>query len=441
MSMAPGGAKLSAGQPFRVTEKYKPKSENIPIKKCESTAEIYAMSIIGGLAIAKIGELPLWGYSIAAMAGVASIMEFLSLANPYRKLFDNLGLRMGDNVPRYINKRKTDYGYCVALSLPVGLSTDDFKKHQLAIEQYLNRRVEFAYKNYRVYMKVFEKELDKMIPYEPIKTKEPLEFPVGVGFNGKVITLDLEKVVHLLIAGETGSGKSTLLRVILTSLILSNKRVSLHLIDLKNGAEFNVFRKCKQVKTFSRTKEDADKVLTSLINKVDRRYDLFFENNVVDIREYNKLKNTKKLDYQVVVIDEFADLQDEKGSISAVETLAAKARACGIYLIISTQRPSANIINGTIKANIPGVIGLKTMNGLNSRIIIDQEGLENLRGKGHGLLKYSELIEFQSMYLSNQEARELVKHTYVNKEKTFKKKEKPNIGKVKNIDFIKNIKR
>lgn len=401
---------------------------------------IFAGCLALGIATLTFGSNNVeWlGYGLTTLGGATTLLDTINKANPYKRLFENLNLHVGKVIPKYIRKRKTDYGYCVTLSLPPGLSTKDFDKHRLAIEQYLNKKIDIEYVNHRVFLKVFEKELDTSLIYEFTENKNILEFTIGVTFGGKIVKVDLEKAVHLLVAGETGSGKSTLLRGILTNIILANKRVSLHLIDLKNGAEFNVFRKCKVVKSFSRTIEEADIILSKLLIEVDRRYDLFYENNVVDIREYNNIKGFRKLDYQVVVIDEFADLQDEKGSISAVETLAAKARACGIHLIISTQRPDAKILNGRIKANVPGVIGLKTMNGLNSRIIIDAEGLEKLRGKGHGLLKYGEFTEFQSMFLSTKDARELIKDTYV--EKTIKEKKKEIIGEVSNLDFIKGLK-
>src|SRR5699024_9828369 len=129
---------------------------------------------------------------------------------------------------------------------------------------------------------------------------------------------------------------------------------------MKNGAEFNIFKDCNIVESFSRNIEEAYYTLKSLIDEVDSRYDTFFENDVVNIQEYNKLKNIKKLNYQIVIIDEFADLAYEKDAIHTLETLASKSRASGIYLIISTQRPDAQIVNGRIKANFPCTIGLKT---------------------------------------------------------------------------------
>lgn len=374
-------------------------------------------------------DITLMGYGLIGLGGVTAIADIIIESNPYRKLFENLNLKKGEQVPKYIRKRKTDYGYCVTLSLPAGLSTKDFDKNKLAIEQYLNRDVEITYKNHRIYLKVFENKLSAEQDFRVIKTKGIVEFPVGVSFGDRITTVDMEKVVHLLIAGQTGSGKSTLIRGIITNLIADkNSRLNLHLIDLKNGAEFNVFHRCKMVKTFSRTLDEAYKVLNDLSNEVERRYELFFDNDVVDIKEYNKLKNKNKLIYELCIIDEFADMQDEKGSIEVIEHLTRKARAAGIHLILATQRPSADIINGNIKSNVPCTIGLKTRNSLNSRIIIDEDGLENLRGKGHGCLQFTDLEEFQSMFLTVEDAREIVKDTYIDKTKKVLVEEKKEAG-------------
>ncbi|MGJ0846605.1 FtsK/SpoIIIE domain-containing protein [Tissierella praeacuta] len=405
----------------------------------EESAELCGLMLASGVAVIKIMNMPFIGYSISGLGVILMASKMLNHINPYKKLFENLKISINEETPKLIEKIATTYGYSLRFNLPVGLSSHDFIKNQLAIEEYLNRKVEIEYKNHNVFIKVFEKELDKNIPYEFIKCKRPLEFAIGKKVNGNFVTIDLEKMIHLLIAAETGGGKSTLLRSIITSIILSNRKIGLHLIDLKNGAEFNVFRKSSAVKSFSRNTDEAENVLNKLTNEVNRRYDLFFENDVVDIKGYNKLKNKKKLDYQIVIVDEYADLQNERESTKAIEILAAKARACGIHLIISTQRPDKEVVNGRIKANIPTVIGLKTMNEINSRIIIDQKGLETLRGRGHAILKHTELTEFQSMQIEIEDVKRLIAHTYRDKSKDDENIKK-NYGKIVNFDFLEMLK-
>ncbi len=438
--------KVPVSDKFTVTERW-----NKKVEKAATDIELYLTAILGGFAIVKFGpsNVQVLGQGIMALGGVTAFVELIRLFNPYRKLFENLNLMAGEEIPRYIRKKKTDYGYCITLSLPPGLSTKDFEKHRDAISQNLNKDVEFSYKNYRIYMKVYENRLSPEQDFKFVETKGICEFPIGVTFGDRIVTVDLEKVVHLLVAGQTGSGKSTLIRGIITHLIKDKStskknKLHLHLIDLKNGAEFNVFRRSSMVKTFSRTIGEAEEVLKKLSDEVERRYNLFFENNVVDIREYNKIKGVKKLSYEICIIDEFADLQDEKGSISSIEHLTRKARAAGIHLILATQRPSADIINGNIKSNVPCIIGLKTMNSLNSRIIIDQDGLEELRGKGHGYLQYADLTEFQSMFLTVDGARELIKDTFIEKpikqiNRAAIEKPKGPVGVVEDLGFLESL--
>lgn len=399
--------------------------------------ELYLFCILGGVATLRLGGSGVeWiGYGLSILGTSMASITIIDSANPYRKLLISTKLIIDDKVPKFLGKKKTEYGYCLSFRLLPGMSTDDFEKKKLAIEQHLNRKIEIAYNNWRVFIKVYENKLETFIPYEFEKCKGMLEFNIGKVFGNRSLSLDLEKAVHLLIAGETGGGKSTLLRAIITNIILSNRKINLHLIDLKGGIEFSVFRKCKMVKSFSKTIEEAEEILSKLLIEVDRRYELFYKNEVVDIKEYNSLKKGR-LSYQICIIDEFADLQSEKGSISTIEILTAKSRACGIHLIIATQRPDAKIVNGRIKANLPSVIGLKTINSLNSRIIIDEDGLEKLNGKGHGILKDGKNTQFQSVFLDVKEVKELIKHTYIDKEV---KKEVKEIGKLTNVDFVKGL--
>ncbi len=287
-------------------------------KKQEKNFHVYMSSILLGMSIKAFPfvELPLFGIGIENwLIGLGSIMfiiDAISNMNPYRKLFENIGLEAGDQVPKFLKKVNTEYGYDLIFSLPPGLSSKQFEQKQIEIKEYLGGDIKINVKNRKLTIQVYTGEIKDFYKYEHIKVNNILEIPLGYTYGNQLVTIDLEKVTHLLIAGQTNAGKSTLLRGILTSIILSQKNIVLHLIDLKNGAEFNVFRLCKQVKSFCTNEEEAEKTLMDLIKEVDRRYGLFYKTNVVDIREYNKLKGVKKLSYQVVVIDEFSTLMKEK---------------------------------------------------------------------------------------------------------------------------------
>ncbi|MCP3925560.1 MAG: DNA translocase FtsK [Desulfobacterales bacterium] len=367
---------------------------------------------------------------------------FLSRDGRYEKLVKGIGLKNKEgDYPLLRRKVKTNRGIKLYYTLPPGLNSFDFEKNSMSIKQYLDvKNASFCYAHGNVIVELSDDELDHEYEFELVKKKGQVPVLVGHSLN-RIEVVDLaEGEPHMLIAGESGSGKSTVLRAIITSLICNSSRIKLHLIDLKNGAEFSVFEKCKNVISFSKDIKEAEKVLFKLNVEVDRRYKLFYDKNVVDIKEYNHKYPKSKLKREVVIIDEFADLKSEKDSIGILETLSAKARACGIHLIISTQRPDAKILNGRIKANIPRTIALKTMNDVNSRIIIGHNGLEQLRGKGHGILKTEgKEIEIQAMNIIPQQARDLVQEYYRVDDGSIdngKKLEKKKQGKIINMDFL-----
>lgn len=391
--------------------------------KCDlktSLLDTSITAIAGGIAASMLyAPYAAYGYGIIGI-GMAGIGYYALSWSKFDRIFRNLKLGVGMAYPFKKRVKKTDISTIYTFTLPCGLSVEDFEKQKLAIEQHLGREIEIKYTYKEIQIEVFEQQSEAIQDYEPIVLHGNVPILIGYDRKNNLVSADLSSgEPHLLIAGETGSGKSTALRSIITNLILSSK-VTLHLIDLKRGAEFNVFAKSSKVKTFSRTKSEAERVLEDISIEIDRRYDLFFEHDVADIKEYNK--KYKKLDYEVIIIDEFADLQNEKGSISILETIAAKARACGIHLIISTQRPDNKVLNGRIKANVPSVLGLKTINDMNSRIIIDHIGLEKLKGKGHGIFKHGGEVEMQCPYLSVEKCRELIKHTYIKKPKQSESK-------------------
>lgn len=336
----------------------------------------------------------------------------------YDRLFKNCDLNIGLSYPILKNKCKTEYGSTIyKFTLPCGLSEQDFTEKQQAIENYIGKEVKISYTFKEIVIEEFEKNNKIFREYEPIGLKGNVPVLIGYNRKGELIWCDLgDGEPHLLIAGQTGGGKSTSIRAIITNLILFSD-VNLHLVDLKNGVELRLFAYSSKVFHFCRTINSARVMLQQMDLEVDARYNLFYKYNVRDIVDFNKKFPENKMTYEVVIIDEFADLQSDKESIDSLDSLGRKARACGIHMIISTQRPDSKVLTGSIKANVPTILGLKTTNGVNSNIIIDEKGLENLRGKGHGLFKRNgKMEEIQVPLLSSEHATELIKHTFVDKD-------------------------
>jgi S-DNA-T family DNA segregation ATPase FtsK/SpoIIIE len=330
----------------------------------------------------------------------------------WHTLWKNMNLFKGEMYPELREKRKTDWGVLYRFSLPPGLCFDDFNNHKQAIHDFLGKDINLVYSNKNIILEVYDEPMQHY-DFEVTDTYDDAIIPVGVTRNGRTLTVDMNGEPHLLITGETGSGKSVSLRGIITNYIASPKRdVLLHLIDLKGGAELGIFRKSNKVGSFERTVAGALKSIKALSEEVERRYNLFYQEDVVNLKGYVK-KTHKKLKVELLVIDEFAELMGNKDHQKLLQSLCARARACGIYVILSTQRPDANVINGLIKANITNVLCYKMMNLINSQIALDTSGAEILRGAGHGLCKSKgEIIEFQAPFLDEDDVDDFIRHTY-----------------------------
>lgn len=234
---------------------------------------------------------------------------------------------------------------------------------------------------------------------------------LGQDVSGQNMYADLAKMPHLLIGGATNSGKSISLAAIITSLLLRNtpKDVKLMLLDPKR-VELSMFDKiphllCPVVRDI----KQMPAALRMAWREMDRRYDIFAEAKTRSIETYNAQASlADKLPYIVVVIDELADLMIQ--SSAEVETsicrLAQIARATGIHLVIATQRPSVDVITGTIKANISSRIAFAVSSAVDSRTILDCQGAENLIGEGDMLflpIDANKPVRIQGCYVSERE--------------------------------------
>lgn len=251
---------------------------------------------------------------------------------------------------------------------------------------------------------------------EFIEAQSPLSVALGVDIAGNPVIMDLARMPHLLIAGSTGSGKSVCVNAIIISFIYksSPEDVKLVLIDPKmvELAEYNgIPHLMMPVVTDSKKAAGA---LGGAVAEMEKRYLLFAENSVRDIKSFNKLARSKpelgleKMPYIAVIIDELADLMMVSGKeVEAyIIRLAQKARAAGIHLIVATQRPSVDVITGLIKANIPARIAFAVSSQVDSRTILDGAGAEKLLGMGDMLflpLGANKPTRVQGTYVKDEE--------------------------------------
>ena len=236
--------------------------------------------------------------------------------------------------------------------------------------------------------------------------KGALPLCLGVDITGRPVIADLAKMPHLLIGGTTGSGKSVGLNTFILSLIAKKlpSMLKLVLIDPKR-IEFAVYNNQKYMYCPVVTDNaEAAAVLAQLVTEMERRYDELAANMVKNITEYNERGG--KMPYIVCVIDEFADLMAADKSVGlSVQRLAQKARACGIHLILATQRPSVDVVTGVLKANFPTRLAYKVAGAADSRTILDTGGAENLIGCGDALFLSADgmLKRIHGAYMPDEE--------------------------------------
>ena len=266
--------------------------------------------------------------------------------------------------------------------------------------------------------------------------REPLGFAIGKDISGEAVVGELNKMPHMLIAGQTGSGKSVMINTLLTSLLYRNSPsdMKLILVDPKQ-VEMAPYEDIPHLLTPVIT--EPEKTISALkwaVNEMERRYKLLAAEKIRDIKGYNQRLATRAkkipvadadgniqqhedgaMPYIVIVIDELADLMmvAARDVEALIVRLAQKARAVGIHLVLATQRPSVDVITGLIKANVPARIGFTVASQVDSRTILDQIGAEKLLGQGDMLLytpSMSKPKRIQGAWVTDDEVNKITDH-------------------------------
>ena len=236
---------------------------------------------------------------------------------------------------------------------------------------------------------------------------------IGKDISGNIEVIDLSKTPHLLVAGTTGSGKSVFINTLLTSLLykFSPSELRLILIDPKM-LELSVYNDIAHLLTPVVTEpKKAIIALKWVCKEMERRYSMMNEEGTRNLEGYNQ-KASERLPFIVVFIDEMADLMMTAGKEVEhyVQRLAQMARACGIHLVMATQRPSVDIITGSIKANFPSRVSFQVASKYDSRTVLGEIGAEQLLGNGDMLMTKNgaNLIRYQSAFISDSEVNKLI---------------------------------
>jgi len=245
-----------------------------------------------------------------------------------------------------------------------------------------------------------------------MESNSAIPVPMGKNTTGMPVILDLATMPHLLVAGTTGSGKSTFLLSMICAMIseFAPSDLSLILIDPKM-LTFSSFSGIGHLLLPPVTdKDEATGVFTWCLREMDRRYKILLDAGVSDISQYSGNSKSECLSRIVIVIDEYADLIfGNKDIEDFIIQIAQKARSCGIHLILATQRPSSDVITGLIKANIPTRIAFKTASKLDSRIILDEPGADQLLGHGDMLVSHNgEVHRIHGAYIDQHDIENIV---------------------------------
>lgn len=318
---------------------------------------------------------------------------------------------MIENLPVKLNRILANYGIMggsigktidgplvteVEYKLPEGTSFSRIQKFERDIGRELGvTGVRISEIPNSVYIQIEVPQAEpQSVPFAPIlysaeflKANYALPICLGVNMRGETVMKDLSKMPHLLVAGTTGSGKSVGLNSFIISLISKKKpeELKLVLIDPKR-IEFSIYNNQKyMLRPVITDMNIASICLSQLVEEMNNRYTLFEQQTARNIAEYNAKTDTK-LPYIVCVIDEFADLiMFDKTVEKQVQILAQKSRAAGIHLIIATQRPSVDVITGSLKANLPTRLSYKVASPADSMTILNTTGAETLIGRGDSL--------------------------------------------------------
>ncbi|HMB17421.1 MAG TPA: DNA translocase FtsK, partial [Candidatus Paceibacterota bacterium] len=347
-------------------------------------------------------------------------------ANIIKRTLDSFGIQVemgevqvGPTVTRYTLKPAEG----VKLSKITALDSDlalALAAHPIRIEAPIPGRsmvgIEVPNKNSAVV------RLGSLIKKNKFKKSSPLTFVLGRGVNGDPIYTDIAKMPHLLIAGATGSGKSISIHTLLLSLLFKNspEEMRLVMVDPKR-VELSIYDGIPHlISPVITENKKAVGALKWAINEMERRYEVLLDAGVRDIKSFNR-QNGDSMPYILIVIDELADLMASYGKAveGAIVRLAQMSRAVGIHLVVSTQRPSVEVITGLIKANITTRVALQVASGVDSRTILDMSGAEKLLGNGDLLFLSAESSKpkrIQGSFVTEKEIKKVVKYIKKNNE-------------------------
>lgn len=388
--------------------------------------------LVSGATIACNQVMPMLGMALSPIAvgsicGMSLIggycLNKLFEESEYEKLFRNCGLVNKDNkVPLVIKEKSKGVIKTLVINMPEGISMKHFEQKKEELEQYFNSKIELKF-NKNLVMEMSELNLSSKYKYVFEECDLPLKFFIGYSDYGKYY-LDIEECPHILIGGEPKTGKSTLLRTIATSAILSKHNIIINLHDFQD-VELCAFKNCKKIGCYGTSIEDLNKLLEQMEKEQTKRLQMFSKSSgkyfINNISKWNKYFPGKEIPHILNLIDECQTIDPKKDEeiLAKIGERTRKDRKVGIHWVFGYHRPSADSIPGRIKGSIPTRIAFHTATRIDSEVILDECGAEQLSVRGRCIIKGNgDKKEVQVLLLEEQDCLKLLKQ-----QKAYKSRE------------------
>lgn len=321
----------------------------------------------------------------------------------------NLSVKLDNKTklsPKLLSKEETPYGWSMKYYLPIGLTIDEVDRAKKIIEGATKSEIEAWIDGQELNIEFYTKSIPKLIHYnEEFEQRGKEEIPLGIalGYGRRGIeTINFKDYYHISIGGMTRMGKSNLINIINCQL-LQHPFVRFYGIDTKR-VEFNVYEEQRNVARIAKDTIKGKQVAREVVKILHERENLLDEKGIKNVHAYNEIFNKEKLTYIFLAIDEYGDFVGDDKFWSDISTIARKGGGFGIYLLLSTQRPSADVLPPVVKSNISLRIALKTSSISNSQIILDAPNAAKLPMiKGRSLVDKEGLRELQVPYISDDQ--------------------------------------
>lgn len=305
---------------------------------------------------------------------------------------------------------ETDNATSITFTLPNGLDPALLRKHYYVFEQYFGQSIELDGNVKNFTLTLNRRELPDELAYNAVDIAmqvagHSLGIIAGIDRQGRYVSFDLLKQPHILIAGETGSGKSSLLRAILTTLIITKlpEALQLYLGDCKKS-EFHIFRNVEHVQCVLSSGRDIEKMLGHIKKELDERSDL---TEVFEVSHVDELPAEHRRPYIVVCIDEFVMLRKNEAIMDILTEVVAIGRTLGVFAILSMQRPNAQVLDTTVRANLTVSMGFKLRDKTEARIV-NTPRADEIETSGRFIMNSDKLRELQAPYLTINQAKKLL---------------------------------